>query len=82
MSDCNCCCNSTPPWWVTMGYTPPASNTGTSGTTTGSVQGGSSNTLPPLPVGGFFARPFSADESTQELVDAVINPVGALLGLL
>lgn len=24
-SNCNCCCQySTPPWWVTMGFVPPA----------------------------------------------------------
>jgi hypothetical protein len=29
MSECNCCCdNSTPPWWVTMGFVPPTGNAG------------------------------------------------------
>ncbi|MEO7924842.1 MAG: hypothetical protein ABIR30_14255 [Chitinophagaceae bacterium] len=86
-SNCNCCCQySTPPWWVTMGFVPPANNyTGhvpgavvvgppvTAGTNTG-VRPGTGVKNP-----GGFAPGTSAGNVLGNTGSAIGNAAGTIL---
>jgi hypothetical protein len=96
MSECNCCCAYlSPPWWVTMGYTPPArlqgqssqptqsipaaSNTSTSGQTPGPTSRGTIVGPPPARLQATSVRPAGPRPTAAGVITSTIGDMVQLL---
>jgi hypothetical protein len=96
VTECNCCCAYlSPPWWVTMGYTPLArfqgqssqptqsipttSNTSTSKQTPGPTSRGTIVGPPPARLQGSSVRPAGPRPTAADDITSIIGDMVQLL---